>query len=479
MKRVLEKADRRDLLKIIAIYGIFSCLWIYFSDTALSLVITDPGTWVHLSVFKGFFFVVITGALLYQLISRYLLESRRLKETIKNRDMLFSLLYEGMMDAFASVDMDGGILQYNEVFRAMLGYGAEELRTRTYEDLTPEKWHAMERRIVVEQVIPRGYSDVYEKEYRRKDGSVFPVELRTQLIRDDRGNPFAMWAIVHDITERKRAQDTLSQKSLQLEELNQSLEKRVAETVVELRQRDQMLFQQSRLAAMGEMVNNIAHQWRQPLNNVGLIVQNLHIAHQSGELTGEEFDREVAGAMQIIHHMSATIDDFRNFFRQDKDKRLFSVAKAVHLAVGLISAALKHGGITVELHLEEDVTAFGYKNEYAQVLLNIVSNAKDVLQERRVEDPRIVIRAFRDNDRSVVTVHDNGGGIGEDIRSRIFDPYFTTKSPDQGTGIGLFMSKMIIEKNMAGRLTAANAQGGAEFRIELPVGPSCVEKTAT
>ncbi|KAB0666813.1 PAS domain S-box protein [Oryzomonas japonica] len=470
MKSGLEKTDRYDLLKIIAIYAIFSCLWIYCSDTILGLIITDPATLVRISVFKGFFFVVITGALLYQLISRYLLESRQLKEVIKNRDMLFSLLYEGMMDAFASVDMTGRILQYNEVFRTMLGYEAEELRSKTYEELTPEKWHSLERKIIDEQVIPRGYSDIYEKEYRRKDGTIFPIELRAQLVRDDQGNPFAMWAIIHDITERKRVQDTLSQKSRQLEKLNQSLEKRVAETVIELSQRNQMLFQQSRLAAMGEMVNNIAHQWRQPLNNVGLIIQNLQIAQESGEISGEEFDWEVANAMQIIHHMSVTIDDFRNFFRQDKEKRVFSVAKAVQLAVGLIDAALKNSYITTELHLDPDVTAVGYKNEYSQVLLNIISNAKDVLLERHVHEPRITIQAFRDNDLSVVTVHDNGGGIDESLCNKIFDPYFTTKGPDKGTGIGLYMSKVIIEKNMAGKLTALNHRDGAEFRIELPAG---------
>lgn len=468
MKSGLEKADRYDLLKIIAIYGIFSGIWIYCSDTALGFIITNPAILVQLSVFKGFFFVVITGILLYQLISRYLLESRQLKEVIKNRDMLFSLLYEGMMDAFASVDMTGRILQHNEVFRTMLGYEAKELRSKTYEELTPEKWHAMERRIIEEQVIPRGYSDVYEKEYRRKDGTVFPIELRTQLIRDDQGNPLAMWAIIHDITERKRVQNTLSQKSRQLAELNQSLEKRVAETVIELRQRDQMLFQQSRLAAMGEMVNNIAHQWRQPLNNVGLIIQNLQISQKSGEISSEEFDREVAKAMRIIYHMSVTIDDFRNFFRQDKEKRLFSVAKAVELAVGLIDATLKNSYITTELHLDADLTAIGYKNEYSQVLVNIISNAKDVLLERHVDKPRITIRAFRDNDLSVVTIHDNGGGIDESICNKIFDPYFTTKGPDKGTGIGLYMSKVIIEKNMGGKLTVLNHRDGAEFRIELP-----------
>lgn len=206
MKRYLKNPVKYYVLKIIAIYAIFSCLWIYFSDTVLGFFIHDPATLIRISVFKGFFFVSITSLLLYQLVSHYLLESRQLKEVVKKNELLFGLLSESMRDAFVSVDMTGRILQCNEIYRAMLGYDAGELRSRTYMDLTPEKWHVMESHIIEEQVIPGGYSGIYEKEYRKKDGTIFPVELRTQLLRDDQGNPFVMWAIVRDITDRKRAE---------------------------------------------------------------------------------------------------------------------------------------------------------------------------------------------------------------------------------------------------------------------------------
>jgi PAS domain S-box-containing protein len=271
----------------------------------------------------------------------------------------------------------------------------------------------------------------------------------------------------NEIGERARAQKELASKQQQLEELNQSLEIRIAEDVAELRQKDQMLIHQGRLAAMGEMINNIAHQWRQPLNNVGLIVQNLQLSFEAGSLTSEEIGKEVATAMEVIMHMSHTIDDFRNFFRPEKEKHRFSVNKAVARALYFVSATLTNRAIRVELVEDETVTAVGYQNEYAQVLLNILDNARDVLMDRKVAEPCVQITISCDNGRSVVAIRDNGGGIAEDVMPKIFDPYYTTKEPGKGTGIGLYMSKAIIEKSMDGRLVARNVDGGVEFRIEV------------
>ena len=270
-----------------------------------------------------------------------------------------------------------------------------------------------------------------------------------------------------EVAERQLAQEELAIKQQQLEALNQSLEERIIRTLAEIRQKDQMLIHQSRLAAMGEMISNIAHQWRQPLNNVGLIVQNIQAAFDAGELTSDAIAKEVDDAMNVILFMSHTIDDFRNFFQQDKVKCTFSVNRAVARAIEFMMPGLKHKGIAIELEEEQTSDALGYANEYAQVLLNIINNAKDVFQERQSPEPRICVRVFRENSRSVVTVCDNGGGIDADILPKIFDPYFTTKEKTQGTGIGLYMSKVIIEQHMGGMLTARNVDEGAEFRVEL------------
>jgi signal transduction histidine kinase len=270
-----------------------------------------------------------------------------------------------------------------------------------------------------------------------------------------------------EMAERQITQEALTVKQQQLEALNNSLEELIANSLREIRQKDQMLIQQSRHAAMGEMINSIAHQWRQPLNNLGLILQNIEISFKIGKLTLEEMKAENAKAMDTILFMSRTIDDFRNFFRDDKKKSVISINNLLKKTLALVAASFKHLNLSMDIELQEDVTAFGYPNEYSQVILNILNNARDVLTERKVSAPRILIRAFVQEGRSVVTIGDNGGGIGEEILPRIFDPYFSTKEVGKGTGIGLYMSKVIIEQNMEGALTVRNIAGGAEFRIEL------------
>ena len=495
MKMNLKKPDRYDVLKIIAIYAIFSCLWIYLSDTAMGLFITDPATSIRISVFKGFFFVIITSILLYQLVSRYLLESRQLKEAIKKSELLFSLLYENMMDALVSVDMSGKILQFNNVFRTMLGYEAEELLSKTFLDITPDKWHSMEHKIIEEQIIPNGYSDVYEKEYRRKDGTVFPIELRTHLIRDDQGNPYAMWAVIRDITERKRAEDAL-------QKLNDELEKRVAERTEELgkigmeletqntelqktyhelelettalhramedlREKEEMVIQQSRMAAMGEMLGNIAHQWRQPFNVLGLMVQDLGLSYECGEFSKELLDANIGKVMEILLQLSQTIDDFSNFTSTGKEKSLFRVNQVIADTISLIEESFKNQRITIDVSTSNDPQINGYPHEYAQVLLNILMNARDAFLESGMDNARIAMRSWEENGRSEVTITDNAGGIKAEILGKIFEPYFTTKDLGKGTGVGLFMSKTIIEKNMGGCLSVSNRGDGAELRIEV------------
>ena len=262
------------------------------------------------------------------------------------------------------------------------------------------------------------------------------------------------------IQERKRAEE-------ELKRLHKNLEAQVEEMVADLRRKDVAIIQQNRMAAMGEMLGNIAHQWRQPLNTISLIVQSVQLEYDSGTLTSEEMHKDIHEVIEVLQHMSRTIDDFRNFFQEDKIKRDFSISTAVTNSMELVSASLKDHNVLVEIEADDEVTATGYQNEYAQVLLNIISNSCDACLERCVVNPSILIRIARENGRSVLYVRDNCGGIPDDVLPKIFDPYFTTRGPDKGTGIGLYMSRTIIEQNMGGRLTARNVDGGAEFRIEV------------
>jgi PAS domain S-box-containing protein len=238
-------------------------------------------------------------------------------------------------------------------------------------------------------------------------------------------------------------------------------------TMEELREKDRLLLQQSRQAAMGEMIGTIAHQWRQPLNALGLTIQGIGLTHEMGNLSREHLDATITKAMDIIFHMSQTIDDFRNFFKPDKEKSWFRINQVVTNTVSLVEANFREYQIAIEVDTCEEMETRGFPREYAQAFLNILMNARDALLEKESAEPRVKVRARMEEGRSVVTVTDNAGGIKEEIIDNIFDLYFTTKANGLGTGIGLFISKNIIEKNMGGSLTVRNVEDGAEFRIEV------------
>jgi len=259
----------------------------------------------------------------------------------------------------------------------------------------------------------------------------------------------------------------LSELLRNLKQLTQTLEQRVAEEIAKGREKDHLLIQQAKLASMGEMIGNIAHQWRQPLNNIGLLIQDLKNAQEFGDFDKEYLNASVDKAMTIIHSMSVTIDDFRYFFAPQKEPQEFSMAESVIKSISFVNVSFKNSGIDIELDIKDDITVEGFPNEYSQVLLNLLNNARDVLIERDVKQPKVTIRLFREDNRAVLTIRDNGGGIPADIIDKIFEPYFSTKQDDKGTGIGLYMSKMIIENKGNGKLTAKNTKDGAEFRIEI------------
>jgi signal transduction histidine kinase/CheY-like chemotaxis protein len=250
-----------------------------------------------------------------------------------------------------------------------------------------------------------------------------------------------------------------------IEVAKKNLEKDVEKATKELRQKDSMMLIQSRYAQMGEMLGNIAHQWRQPLNAVGLLVQNIQDHYKFNKLDAKYLEETVKKTMEVILYMSQTIDDFRNFFKPDKEKSEFLVKDSINKALGIIGTNLKNNFIEVETDIEKTMKIVGYPNEYNQVLLNILSNSKDAFLERKVQKPLIKIRLFEENKKSVVIISDNAGGIDPVIMHKIFDPYFTSKQT--GTGIGLYMSKNIIEKSMDGKLSAENIDNGALFKIEV------------
>ncbi len=259
----------------------------------------------------------------------------------------------------------------------------------------------------------------------------------------------------------------VKRKTKLLEVMNKNLESRIENALKEAQEKERALLHQSRLARVGAMLSMIAHQWRQPLSEISAILMELETASKFGKADTAMIAESVKDSNRLIDFMSHTIDDFRNFFKPDKTKTEFSVADACKEAISLADAAIKNANITLTLDIADDVTIYGYEREFAQVILNLITNAKDILIQREIEMPRIWIR-LKNTDKYVeIMVEDNGGGINESDIDLIFEPYFTTKSSTKGTGLGLYISKMIIENNMGGDLYAENSETGAIFRIRI------------
>ena len=276
------------------------------------------------------------------------------------------------------------------------------------------------------------------------------------FIRDDFGSVTDLYGYIYDITAIKQSETELSQK--------------VQEEVAKNREKDRLLIQQSKLAAMGEMLGSIAHQWRQPLNHISLLIHFIRDAFVAGKLDESSIKRYTQEAKAQIDYMSDTIDDFRNFYKPSKDKAPFEIQTALTSAVQIVKHQLNHHGITLSISGEKSVIN-GYENEFRQAILNILTNAKDALLVRKTLEPftpTITLTCKEEKGQCQVEICNNGGSIPDNVMERIFEPYFTTKFETQGTGIGLYMTKTIIEDNMQGKITVENQEDGVCFRIVLP-----------
>jgi signal transduction histidine kinase len=243
------------------------------------------------------------------------------------------------------------------------------------------------------------------------------------------------------------------------------LKKKVSKEVEKNRQQQMMMMQQSRLAQMGEMISMIAHQWRQPLNNLSLINQLIINKYRQNKLDDDFMEYFKNRSKDQIDYMSTTIDDFRNFFQKEDQKVAFDLNDIVSEMLNMLEVIFKNSEITLHYHHNEHYKVYGYPKAFAQALINIINNAKDALNEQNSSDKHISIELLSQDDRVFVTIKDNAGGIPDEIIKKIFDPYFSTKG-QLGTGLGLYMSKMIIEK-MDGAIEVVNDDEGARFSISF------------
>lgn len=255
-----------------------------------------------------------------------------------------------------------------------------------------------------------------------------------------------------------------------IQRLNSDLERRVEDEIEKNRQKDSLLFQQAKLASMGEMIGNIAHQWRQPLNIISMLFQRVYRQQKKGTLDTLTMKNAVYQAMETINHMSQTIDDFRGHFEPNKEKVHFTVISVIQGVITLVEESFKIANIEIQTYIQPEISLHTYPEDLKQVLMNLLNNAKDAIKLNNIArgEIRFDVLITQNNEISI-NFSDNAGGIQDKHIDKIFEPYFTTKHKSQGTGIGLYMSKRIVEERLGGAITVSNTDKGANFNILIPI----------
>jgi PAS domain S-box-containing protein len=352
---------------------------------------------------------------------------------------------------------DGMLVSVNKGFTEMSGYAEKDVLGKTSLEINLWK-NPADRKNLIEELKAHGEVRNYNACFLTKDKEIYG--LISASIIELNAVPHVL-NFCRDITELKRTETELLH-------LNEILELRVSQEVERNLKHEHMLIQQSRMAAMGEMIGNIAHQWRQPLNSLGMLLFNIKDAYQFNTLDAAYLDQAVADGSRMVQKMSTTISDFANFFRPDKEMKIFSMLAQIKEAIALVESSFQNSNISIHIDAPHVLRLLGFPNEYSQVLLNLLTNAKEaILVHNQPYAGRVEIVLTAQDGQGCVSVCDNGGGVPEEILDRIFDPYFSTK--ERGSGIGLYMSKMIIERNMNGRITAKNIDGGAKFSVCAPL----------
>jgi len=379
----------------------------------------------------------------------------------------------------SKTDINGVITFVNDEFCAISEYSREELIGKKHN-------------IVKHPSIPKNHfkklwkTITAKKTYKAtvknlsKSGKDYYLNTTITPILDENGEIEEYIAIRYDVTkeveltmvlekQEQILEERVKQQTKELEELTHTLERRVQEEIKKNEEKQKILFMQSRFASLGQMIANIAHQWRQPLTELNWVLFSLKNAFRKSN--SNEFENNYQEAQQIISNMSNTIEDFSNFFNPNKKKSLFTIQDSINDALNILSNHLQKEEINIKKDFI-DIQVEGISNELSQVIINLIQNAKDAFSINHIQNKIIWISISKIEIKSKpfakIVIEDNAGGINEKYIDKIFEPYFSTKHASTGTGIGLFMSHMIIQNSLNGIITVENGGKGAKFIITIP-----------
>ncbi|HEY9596299.1 MAG TPA: PAS domain S-box protein, partial [Cyanophyceae cyanobacterium] len=424
-------------------------------------------------------------------------ERKQMEQKLRLSEKRYRHLFEGSVDGIAITDLTGRFIDCNASFQKMLGYSKDEVMYKTFQEITPAKWHEWETEIVENQILERGYSETYEKEYIRKNGAIFPIEVTSYCVFDDAGQPELMWGIVRDITERKQALEQLQQTQAQLvqNEKMASLGQLVAGVAHEINNPTSFIYGNIRPAT--EYAQDLLHliklyQQYYP-NPVPEIAEQLELIEP--DFIADDFPKLLTSMKEGAERISQIVLSLRNFSHLDRGEcRFVDIHDGINNTLLILQHRLKQQPHRPEIRVIKDYGQLPfvecYPGELNQVFMNILTNAIDALEMQNkvwcmdngnsdrasistlhCSIPLIRIQTEVIESRSVIIrITDNGPGIKTEVQQKIFDPFFTTKPPGAGTGLGLSLSYRIIVDKHRGKMWCRSVlDEETEFAIELPL----------
>ena len=389
----------------------------------------------------------------------------------------------------SKTDINGIITFVNDEFCKISGYSYDELIGQNHNIVRHPDVPNSNFETLWETILAKKSFKATVKNLSKDKKTVYLNTTITPILDKDE-NIIEFIAIRYDVTAEVELKKSLEEKEKELEqlnlnleqkvkeqtkqlkELNKTLEKRVIEEITKNEEKQKLLFWQSRMASLGQMLANIAHQWRQPLTELNLTLFNMKKASiHNNEKKVDELYKE---SKTLISSMSSTIDDFTNFFNPQKEKKSFEIKDAINEALIILRKVIEVENIHIQIDVPINYKVIGVSNELSQVIINLIQNSKDAFIQNDIKNKTIIItlkeELILDKKYALLEIKDNAGGISKENIDKIFDPYFTTKYKSQGTGLGLLMSKMIIEKSLEGELSHKNCDDGSIFIIKLILG---------